>query len=97
MLCCVLVLCWFVVLVPAVPDGYSVLDPNADHTAAAIEYDGLGDHPNMIRSFLAAVRFVPTFRNHHNIGVAFMRMGHAAISDVSRVVLPIVKGLGHLE
>jgi len=62
--------------------SYSLLDPDADHTKMAIEFDKAGKDSQAVQSFTAAVKFVPTFRNRHNLGVAFMRLGHKESRNV---------------
>jgi Flp pilus assembly protein TadD len=54
-------------------DGYDVNDPNGDHTAQAIKFDGQGKKAESILAFQAAAKFSPGQTTHMNYAVSLMR------------------------
>lgn len=56
---------------------YDFDDPHAQHTNAAIRFDGEGRRDESRRAFEAAARFTPTTSTFVNVGVCYMRMASA--------------------
>ena len=64
---------------------YDLTDPDADHSAEAIERDEAGDRAGALASFRAAVRFKPNDSEHwNNLGIFLRDDGDGALREAGK-------------